>query len=44
MMMNFWRYLRKAVAIQLYKNGFLDDNVPGNGSITIFYENGINYF
>lgn len=44
MMMNLWRYLRKAVAIKLYENGFLNDKVPVNGSITVFYENGIDYF
>lgn len=44
MMMNFWRYLRKSVAINLYKNGFLNDKISENGQITIFYENEINFF
>jgi hypothetical protein len=44
MMMNFWRYLRKSVAMNLYKNGFLNDKVPQNGQITIFYENDIDFF
>ncbi|WP_026476147.1 hypothetical protein [Alkaliphilus transvaalensis] len=44
MMMNFWRYLRKATAIKLYDNGFLTDSIPSNGSITVFYENKIKYF
>ena len=44
MMMNFWRFLRRAVAINLYKNGFLNDKVPTNGTITIFYDNKIDYF
>jgi hypothetical protein len=44
LIMNFWRYLRKAIAFMLYKNGFLTDKVPVNGSVTIFYENSIHYF
>jgi len=44
MMMNFWRYLRRAAAINLYQNGFLNDNVPTAGTITIFYDNNIDYF
>jgi hypothetical protein len=44
MMMNFWRYMRKMIATKLYDNGFLIDNIPHNGSATIFYENSIKYF
>lgn len=44
MMMNFWRYLRRSAAIKLYENGFLADQVPANGSITVFYVNAIGYF
>lgn len=44
MMMNFWRYLRRTVAINLYKNSFLEDNVKTNGTITVFYDNAIDYF
>lgn len=44
LMMNFWRYMRKSIAHKLYDNGFLTDNIPKSGSITIFYENSINFF
>jgi hypothetical protein len=44
LMMNFWRYMRKGISRKLYENGFLVDNIPQNGSATIFYENSINYF
>lgn len=44
MMMNFWRYMRKAIAMRLYENGFLSDKIPENGRFTIFYENSIGYF
>lgn len=44
LMMNFWRYMRKIISQKLYDNGFLVDNIPQNGSATIFYENSINYF
>lgn len=44
LMMNFWIYMRKSISQKLYDNGFLNDNIPQNGSSTIFYENGIDYF
>jgi hypothetical protein len=44
LMMNFWRYMRKMISRKLYDNGFLTDNIPQNGSATIFFENSINYF
>ncbi|HHX63751.1 MAG TPA: hypothetical protein GX702_02560 [Chloroflexi bacterium] len=44
MMMNLWRYLRRAIAIELYESGFLSDAVPTKGCITIFYDNRIDFF
>lgn len=44
MMMNFWRYLRRAVASRLYENGFLTDQIREKGTITIFYEKEIGFF
>lgn len=44
MMMNFWRYMRKSIAVKLYENRFLNDKVPINGTITLFYENDIEFF
>ncbi|MGE5653266.1 MAG: hypothetical protein ACM3ZQ_03215 [Bacillota bacterium] len=41
MIMHFWRYSRRALAKELYAAGFLTDNVPAIGSITVFYDNGI---
>lgn len=44
MMMNFWRFLRKTTAKHLYENGFLSDSMQKTGSITVFYENELDYF
>lgn len=44
MMMNFWRFLRNTTARHLYENGFLSDSMQRTGSITVFYENDLNYF
>lgn len=41
MMMNLWRYIRRAIAGQLYKSGYFTDNVPETGLLTVFYENDI---
>ncbi len=41
MLMHFWRYFSIALAKKLYEYKFLTDNVPTNGSITVFYENEI---
>ncbi len=41
MMMHFWRYCRRALAKELYAAGFLTDDVPSTGSITVFYDNEI---
>jgi hypothetical protein len=39
MMLNLWRYIRKAIAREMYATGFFMDCVPERGVITIFYEN-----
>jgi hypothetical protein len=44
MMVNFWRYMRKSIAVKLYENNYLTDNIPQEGNYTIFYENEIGYF
>lgn len=44
MMMNFWRYMRKAIAKKLYDDGFLTDRIPQDGSFTIFCDNRAGYF
>lgn len=41
MMLNFWRYCRKALAKELYESRFFTDQVPVLGSITVFYDNTI---
>lgn len=41
MIMHFGRYCRKALGKELYAAGFFTDQVPQNGSITIFFENDI---
>ena len=41
LMLNLWRYLRRAVARELYATGFFTDRVPEAGSITVFYENDV---
>ncbi len=41
MVMQFWRYRRRALAIDVYRSGFFTDRVPEPGSITVFYDNDI---
>lgn len=41
MMMHLWRYLRQAIAQELYASGFFSDRIPKDGRITIFYKNGV---
>lgn len=41
MMMNLWRFIRRAIAGQLYKSGFFTDDIPETGLLTVFYENDI---
>jgi hypothetical protein len=38
-MVNFSRYVRKLTARRLYEAGFLTDDIPTVGAITVFYEN-----
>ncbi|MFZ5815993.1 MAG: hypothetical protein ACOY93_11890 [Bacillota bacterium] len=39
MMMHLWRYLRRAIAGQMYATGIFTDRAPETGLITIFYAN-----
>lgn len=41
MMLNLWRYIRRAVARELYATGFLRDGAPGAGVITVFHESSV---
>jgi len=41
MMMHLWRYIRKAVAQELYANGFFRDSIPQDGCLTVFYANNV---
>lgn len=41
MMMHLWRYVRKAIARELYTERVFTDAVPDAGRITVFYENSI---
>jgi len=41
MMLNLWRYIRKATAKHLYANGFFTDTIPEEGILTVFYENDV---
>lgn len=41
MMMNLWRYLRRAIAKELYASGIFTDRAPETGQITLFYANSI---
>ena len=40
MMMTLWKYLRKTVARELYSKGVFTDDIPRNGLLTVFFENG----
>ena len=44
MMLHLWRYLRRALAQELYASGFFSDHIPEDGRITIFYENDVPVF
>ena len=41
MMLHLWRYLRRAIAQEMYASGFFSDRIPKDGRITIFYKNGV---
>ncbi|MFZ5822849.1 MAG: hypothetical protein ACOY94_00690 [Bacillota bacterium] len=41
MMMHLWRYMRRAIARELYTAGFLTDRAPETGLITVFYEHDV---
>ena len=41
MMLNLWRYVRKLTAKELYACGFLNDDIPTKGALTVFYENDV---
>lgn len=41
LMLHLWRYIRKAVAQELYTNGFFRDSIPEEGCLTVFYENDV---
>jgi len=41
MMLNLWRYIRKASARELYRCGFFTDTIPEEGTLTVFYENDV---
>jgi hypothetical protein len=41
MMMHLWRYVRKAIARELYTERVFTDAVPDAGLVTVFYENSI---
>jgi hypothetical protein len=41
MSLHLWRYLRRAVAQELYTTGVFTDRVPETGQITIFFENNV---
>ena len=43
MNMHLWRYLRRGVARALYSQGVFTDRVSETGSITVFYENNVEY-
>ncbi len=41
MNLHLWRYLRRAVARELYAAGVFTDLIPETGAITIFYQNDV---
>jgi hypothetical protein len=41
MVLNLWRYIRKLTAQELYAAGFLTDDLPARGTVTVFYERNI---
>ncbi len=41
LVLNLWRYIRKLTARELYTAGFLTDDLPTQGTITVFYERNI---
>jgi hypothetical protein len=41
MELHLFRYLRRAVARELYASGLFSDRVPETGTITIFFENDV---
>ncbi|MGD1118229.1 MAG: hypothetical protein ABR886_01935 [Dehalococcoidales bacterium] len=41
MILHFWRYIRRTTAAELYRNGFLIDTIPEEGTLTVFYENNV---
>jgi hypothetical protein len=43
MMLNLWRYIRKLTAQELYANGFLTDDIPEKGTLTVFYKNDLEW-
>jgi hypothetical protein len=43
MMMHLWRYMRRAIARELYACGFFLDQAPETGLLTVFYENKVGY-
>jgi hypothetical protein len=43
MMLNLWRYVRKITAKELYANGFFTDTIPEDGTLTVFYENSLEF-
>ena len=43
MMLNLWRYVRKATAQALYANGFFKEPLTQEKSLTVFYENDVEW-
>jgi hypothetical protein len=43
MMLNLWRYIRKVTAKELYANGFFTDTILEKGTLTVFYENNVEW-
>jgi hypothetical protein len=43
MTLNLWRYIRKVAAKKLYANGFFTDTIPEKGTLTVFYENNVEW-
>jgi hypothetical protein len=41
LLLHLWRYLRRLTAAALYANGFLRDDVPQVGTLTVFYGNDV---
>ncbi len=41
MMMHLWRYIRRAIASELYASGFFKDTITETGMITVFFENNV---